>query len=71
MLIPKNSLSTNDVAVSQNLTNEQIRCINDLLRNAHSRGLNYSERGFRQKLIDLCFKLGYYRHNKTIFLNEE
>lgn len=71
MLIPKNSLSTNDVAVSDNLSKEQIRCINDLFRNAHTRGLNYSERGFRQKLIDLCYKMGYYRHNKTIFLKED
>lgn len=49
----------------------QKRAIADLFRNASSRGLNYSERGFRQKFIDLLFKLGYYNNNKTIYFDEK
>lgn len=45
---------------------ENRRCINDLLRNAHSKQY-CNERGFRQKLIDLLYRLGYYESNESIF----
>ena len=69
MLIPINKVET-DESVDLEMSLAQIRCANDLLRNASTRGLNYSEKGFRQKLIDLLYDLGYYKHNKTVFFNE-
>lgn len=42
----------------------------DLLKNANS--LEYcNERGFKQKLIDLMYHLGYYEDNETIFVTSE
>lgn len=66
MLVPVNKVDED----SQKMNDEQKNCANDLLRNAQSRGLNYAEKGFRQKLIDILYKLGYYKDNKTIFYNE-
>ena len=66
MLVPINKVDDD----SQKMNDEQRNCANDLLRNAQSRGLNYAEKGFRQKLIDILYKLGYYKDNKTIFYNE-
>lgn len=45
---------------------EESRCIRDLLHNANS-GDYINEKGFKQKLIDLLFKLGYYEHNESVF----
>lgn len=42
------------------------RALNDLLEVYYSdRYIN--EKGYLQKLIDLCFKMGYYENNKTLF----
>lgn len=70
MLIPVSKVEEPDDGSSIDMSVENIRCANDLLRNSQSRGLNYSEKGFRQKLIDLLYNLGYYKSNKTIFYNE-
>lgn len=48
---------------------EQERCMNDLLYNANSNEY-CNERGFKQKLIDLLYNLGYYSSNETIFVNK-
>lgn len=45
---------------------EELRCMRDLLQNAHSNDYN-SEKGFKQKFIDLLYKLGYYKDNESIF----
>lgn len=63
MLIPVNKL---DKATSIPL--EEERCINDLLRNATS-DLYVNEKGYQQKLIDMLYKLGYYKVNESVFLN--
>lgn len=46
---------------------EKQRCINDLLKNAASKEY-YNVKGFKQKLIDLLFDLGYYKNNESIFV---
>lgn len=45
------------------------RCIKDLLYNANSKEYT-GAKGFKQKLIDLLYNLGYYKDNKSIFLTE-
>lgn len=44
----------------------ELRCQKDLIHNANSKEF-CNERGFKQKLIDLLFKLGYYKNNRSIF----
>lgn len=48
------------------LTEEKKRCIKDLLKNANSKEY-YNVKGFKQKLIDLLYEMGYYKDNETIF----
>lgn len=60
MLIP--------VKYVENMTEEEIRACNDLIYNANSHEY-CNERGFKQKLIDNLYKLGYYKDNETIFVN--
>lgn len=45
----------------------ECRCIKDLLHNANSNEY-CNEKGFKQKLIDLLYKLGYYKNNETVFI---
>lgn len=42
------------------------RAIADLLRNAND-SCYCNERGFRQKLIDNLYNLGYYRTNESVY----
>lgn len=49
---------------------ENKRCMQDLLKNANSHEY-CNERGFKQKLIDLLFNLGYYKDNESIFIISE
>lgn len=48
---------------------ERERCMSDLIRNANSKDYT-GVKGFKQKYIDLMYKLGYYKDNKSLF-NEE
>lgn len=47
-------------------SNSKFRCIRDLLHNANSNDY-INEKGFKQKLIDLLFDLGYYESNESVF----
>lgn len=49
---------------------EKTRCMADLIRNANSKDYT-GVKGFKQKYIDLMFKLGYYKDNKSIYYNED
>ena len=49
---------------------EKQRCMDDLVRNANSKDYT-GVKGFKQKYIDLMFKLGYYKNNKSLFENED
>lgn len=62
MIVPVNK--------STDLPEENQRALADLFRNANSKDYT-GEKGFKQKLIDMCFELGYYRSNKSIFEKEE
>lgn len=42
------------------------RCMRDLFRNANSHEY-MNVKGFKQKLIDLLYSLGYYESNESIF----
>lgn len=46
------------------------RCMKDLVRNANSHEY-CNVKGFKQKYIDLMYKLGYYKYNKSLFVNNE
>lgn len=46
------------------------RCIRDLMFNANSHEYN-SVKGFKQKYIDLMYKLGYYKDNESVFSKKE
>lgn len=48
---------------------EKLRCMSDLIRNANSKDYP-NVKGFKQKYIDLMYKLGYYKTNKTLFDKE-
>lgn len=48
----------------------EYRCLKDLFKNANSNDY-CNEKGFKQKLIDLCYKLGYYKDNETIFITSD
>lgn len=48
----------------------EYRCIKDLFRNANSNEY-CNEKGFKQKLIDLLYKLGYYNDNESVFSEEK
>ena len=42
----------------------------DLRQNAQRKMTNFADKGFMQKHIDILYKLGYYRDNKSIFVGE-
>lgn len=42
------------------------RCMRDLMYNANSKDY-INEKGFKQKYIDLMYKLGYYKDNESVF----
>lgn len=44
----------------------QSRAIKDLMYNANSSDY-INEKGFKQKYIDLMYKLGYYKDNESVF----
>lgn len=48
----------------------EYRAMKDLFKNANSNEY-CNEKGFKQKLIDLLYKLGYYKDNESIFITSE
>lgn len=46
---------------------ERQRAIFDVRQVAQMKMTNFAEKGFLQKHIDILFKLGYYKDNKSIF----
>lgn len=54
------------IAIKEPKTPEE-RAQADLLKNANSKEY-CNERGFKQKLIDSLYKLGYYRDNESVFV---
>lgn len=54
-----------NIKVKEHNSPEQ-RCLRDLFRNANSHEY-MNIKGFKQKLIDLCYKLGYYEDNESVF----
>lgn len=58
-----------NVPVQDAVTPEE-KCIKDLLKNANS--YEYcNERGFKQKLIDILYNLGYYNDNESVFITSD
>lgn len=62
MLVPVTKIDDN--------LSERERCIRDLLKNANSNEY-CNEKGFKQKLIDLLFNLGYYKDNESVFITSD
>lgn len=55
------------VKVNNEDDEERKRAIFDVRQVAQMKMTNFAEKGFLQKHIDILYKLGYYRDNKTIF----
>lgn len=49
-----------------NIPEENKRCMADLIQNANSKEYT-NVKGFKQKYIDLMYKLGYYKDNESLF----
>lgn len=62
MLIP--------VKYIESVGTEESRAMSDLARNANSNDY-MNEKGFKQKYIDLMYKLGYYKDNESVFSSNE
>lgn len=45
------------------------RAVDDLLRNATKSMTSWAEKNHKQKLIDILFRMGYYKYNQTIYLS--
>lgn len=52
------------------LEEETRRACSDILRNANTGMMSWAEKNFRQKCIEILYKMGYYKYNQTIYLNE-
>lgn len=50
----------------EHVTEENSRCMSDLILNANSKEYT-NVKGFKQKYIDLMYKLGYYKDNESLF----
>lgn len=57
--------------VKGNMPAELENATNDLLKNATTGMMSWAERSFKHKLIDTLYKMGYYKYNQTIYLNNE
>lgn len=45
------------------------RAADDLLKNATKSMTSWAEKNHKQKLIDILFRMGYYKYNQTIYLS--
>lgn len=45
------------------------RASNDLLHVATKGMMSWAEKNHKQKLIDILYRMGYYKYNQTIFLS--
>lgn len=59
MLIPINQMS-------EELKNAS----NDLMHIATMSMTSWAEKNHKQKLVDILYRMGYYKYNQTIFLND-
>lgn len=55
-------------SVSVEMPEELKRASNDLLKNATKSMTSWAEKNHKQKLIDILYKMGYYKYNQTIYL---
>lgn len=53
---------------SEEMPIEVKRAADDLLKNATKSMTSWAEKNHRQKLIDILFRMGYYKYNQTIYL---
>lgn len=57
-----------NIPVEQVDNSAENRAIRDLIYNANTNDY-INEKGYKQKLIDLLYNLGYYEDNESIFVN--
>ena len=53
---------------SGEMPEELKRASNDLLKNATKSMTSWAEKNHKQKLIDILYRMGYYKYNQTIYL---
>lgn len=53
---------------SEEMPEELRNASNDLLKVASKSMMSWAEKNHRQKLIDILYRMGYYKYNQTIFL---
>lgn len=56
------------VAKGEEMPEELKRASNDLLKNATKSMTSWAEKNHKQKLIDILYRMGYYKYNQTIYL---
>lgn len=61
MVIPISEVCDQEIA--------RIRCQRDLLYNSQTDDY-INEKGYKQKLIEILYKLGYYKDNESVFLRK-
>lgn len=54
---------------SEKMPLEVKRAADDLLKNATKSMTSWAEKNHKQKLIDILFRMGYYKYNQTIYLS--
>lgn len=59
-----------DVEKEESMPEPERRACADLLRNSTTPMITMAERGFRQKLIDNLYKLGYYKYKQSAYVKE-
>lgn len=57
------------VEINEEMPVELKNASNDLLRVATKGMMSWAEKNHKQKLIELLYKMGYYKYNQTIFVN--
>lgn len=65
MLVPAKEVEQND-----EMPEEIRRVCADILKNATTPMITQAEKGFRLKVIDNLYKVGYYKYKQSAYVNE-
>lgn len=63
-------IKVQDVENDGDMPLEEKRACADLLRTATTPMITMAERGYRQKLIDNLYALGYYKYKQSAYVKE-
>lgn len=63
-------IKVQDVEKDESMPIQEKRACADLLRNATTPMITMAERGYRQKLIDSLYMMGYYKYKQSAYVKE-